>query len=47
MKSTAGNIQYRWEYEGDKQTWTQYSDTINTLLSDAFNTNKKQVRIIF
>ncbi|XP_060599923.1 poly [ADP-ribose] polymerase 2-like isoform X2 [Ruditapes philippinarum] len=37
------SLAFRWEYEGDKRTWTQYSSAIDSSLTDAYNTKKKQV----
>jgi hypothetical protein len=38
------SLAFRWEYEGDKRTWTQYSSAIDSSLTDAYNTKKKQVQ---
>ncbi|XP_053402809.1 poly [ADP-ribose] polymerase 2-like [Mercenaria mercenaria] len=42
-KVEAVGLEFRWEYEGDKRTWTQYSSTIDGTLTDAYNNSKKQV----
>lgn len=36
-------LEFRWEFEGDKKTWTQYSNSIDNTLTEAFNKKKKQV----
>lgn len=35
---------YRWEFEGDKRTWTQYSEALSKILTEAFNKDEKQVK---
>ena len=43
-KARMSKVEYRWEYEGDKRTWTQYSDALNKVVTDAFEGKKAQVR---
>ena len=42
-KARVSKHEYRWEYEGDKRTWTQYSPTLNQLITDAFEGKKSQI----
>ncbi|XP_052818983.1 poly [ADP-ribose] polymerase 2-like isoform X2 [Mya arenaria] len=37
------DYEFRWEFEGDKRTWTQYGTKLNTSLVEALNAGKTQV----
>ena len=43
--SQIDGLSVRWEWEGDKSTWTQYSDDKNESISDAFNAKQSSVCI--
>ena len=36
-------VTVRWEWEGDKSTWTQYSDDKNENITDAFSAKQPSV----
>lgn len=36
-------VTVRWEWEGDKSIWTQYSDDKNENITDAFNGKQPSV----
>ncbi|XP_071151573.1 E3 ubiquitin-protein ligase DTX4-like, partial [Mytilus edulis] len=38
--SQIDGVTVRWEWEGDKSTWTKYSDDKNESITDAFNLKK-------
>ncbi|XP_052061319.1 poly [ADP-ribose] polymerase 2-like [Mytilus californianus] len=40
LGSQIDGVTVRWEWEGDKSTWTKYSDDKNENITDAFNSKK-------
>lgn len=45
VKIEPTDVECRWEYNGDKTTWIQYSPSLNTLLTQAFSRGKKQMEL--